>query len=215
MKKLIQFFTGILILCLTGGLLYFSGALFDTSDDVNVNSIIFQPNNLSENRVDIPIPSDQMSEINLRDKLIRNFIFEYFYVLPDANNIGTRAQHNSALSMMTTSDIYNNWKKDVATDIEFMSENKIYRTATVTDEIIPNGDYLQVNYQLKTWNESNNMNYEPEITNDVMFIKISFEPGIRETYNGNNFDANKYLDSGKNPAAVFRFRVDEIQEQTK
>ncbi len=213
MKKIMLFFIGLFILITTGGLLYFTSVIFDTTDKIEVSSFIFQPNNMSEQRVDNPIPASDISELVLRDRLIRNFVFEYFYVLPDDKNIQIRTQNNSPLSIITTPAIFKEWKSTVANEIKTMSQNKVYRLARVSSEIVQNGDYLEVPYELKTWVESNDMNYKPEITNDVFFIKISFENQFRDTLNGQEFNIQKYLDSGKNPAAIFRFRVDELKEQ--
>ena len=212
MKKLIMFFIGTLLLLLTFVALYFSGALFDASNDRKIQAFVFQPNNLSDDRIGRPVSVDQLSEKFVREKLIRKFVFEYFYVTPDIENIATRTRSDSIMAAMSGPDVFKDWKKDQAEKIENLAGKKSFRTVNIKDIIMPlNSDYWDVSYELKTWNEPNNMDLKPEIESGVLHLKISFEKGIRDQRAGSGFDVGEYLKEGGDPAAIFKFRVDEVR----
>lgn len=211
MKKIVMFFIGTLLLLLTFVALYFSGALFDASNDRYIQSFVFQTNNLSTDRIGRPVPVDQLSEKFVRERLIKKFVFEYFYVTPDVENIATRTRSDSVMAAMSAPDVFKDWRKNQATEIENLASKKILRLVTVSDEILKKGDYWEVPYTLKTWNESNNMNLAPTVKSGVLYLKISFEKGIRDQRAGSSFDIGKYLKDGGDPAAIFKFRIDEIR----
>ena len=211
MKKVIMFFIGILLLLLTFASLYFSGAIFDITDNRNINAFVFQPNNLSSDRIGRPVPLDDLSEKFVREKLIKKFIIEYFYVTPDVENIALRTRSDSVMAALSASNVFKDWKKNDAQDIQNMAQKKMLRTVTINDEILKKGDYWQVDYELTTWNEANNMNLTPNKKNGIMYIKISFEKGIRDKRAGSSFNSAKYLEDGGDPASIFKFRVDEVR----
>ena len=206
-----MFFIGTLLLLLTFVALYFSGALFDASNDRKIQAFVFQPNNLSNDRIGRPVSVDQLSEKFVREKLIRKFVFEYFYVTPDIENIAIRTRGDSVMAAMSGPDVFKEWKKDQAEKIENLAGKKSFRTVNVTDEILKKGDYWEVNYELKTWDEPNNMDLNPTIEKGTLYLKISFEKGIRDQRAGSSFDVGEYLKEGGDPASIFKFRVDEVR----
>lgn len=206
-----MFFAGLALLLLTFVTLYFSGALFDASNKRYIDTFVFQPNDLSVDRISRPIPADQLSEKFIRERLIKKFIVEYFYVTPDVENIAQRTGSHSIMSAMASPEVFKDWKNTEADTIEKLAGAKILRTVSIGDEILKKGDYWEIYYELKTWEEPNNIDVEPIIHAGIMYIKISFEKGIRNQINGQDFDVQKYLDEGKDPAAIFKFKVIEVR----
>ncbi|MBN2890934.1 MAG: hypothetical protein JXL97_03630, partial [Bacteroidales bacterium] len=175
-----MFFSGIMILLLSVTALYFSGALFDANNDRYIDAFVFQPNNLSSDRIGTPVSIDQLSDKFVREKLIKKFITEYFYVNPDVENIALRTRSDSVMAAMSGPIVFKDWKKNVAKEINTLSDKKFMRTATVVDEIIKKGDYWEVHYELKTWDKSNDMNLTPQVENGIIYLKIVFEKGVRD-----------------------------------
>lgn len=211
MRKILMFFAGLILLGLTFVTLYFSGALFDATNNRYINAFVFQPNNLSVDRIGRPIPVDELSDEFIRKRLIKKFIIEYFYATPDVEDIAQRTRSNSVLSAMATPLVFKEWVNGEAKDIETLAGYKSLRTVTVADEIIPQGDYWEVRYRLKTWDTPNDMDLEPRFEDGIVYIKISFEKGIRDQINGQDFNVNKYLKDGKDPAVIFKFKVEEVR----
>jgi hypothetical protein len=110
-----------------------------------------------------------------------------------------------------------------------MSDKKMFRIVRVRDDgialynKIDNGDtdkepesvYYKVRYYTSTWTESNMLGKEPLYDQGTMYLEIKFEPGLRKTIDGKNYDIRKYLESGKNPAGLFKFRVINIEDSVK
>lgn len=202
---------GILLLVLSFATLYFSGALLDAGGNRYIDAFVMQPNNLSTDRIGRPVPMEQLSEDFIRERLIRKFLHEYFYVNPDIENIALRTRANSIMAAISHPDVFNAWRQNEAEDIEKLATKKYMRTVGVRDEILPRGEYYEVFYTLYTWEFANNMELAPIAENRVMYIKIAFEKGVRETRGGGSFDVQEYLQDGGDPAAVFKFRVDEVK----
>jgi hypothetical protein len=211
MHKLIMFFAGLILLMLTFAALYFSGALFDAGSKRQIKSFVFQPNDLSVGRIGRPIPVDELSEKFILERLIKKFVFEYFYATPDVENIAQRTRGNSILSAISAPDVFQEWKNTEAKEIEKLAGEKMLRMVRVADEILLKGDYLEVYYELITWDEPNNMNLGPKVENAIIYIKISFGQGVRDRINGRKFDVQKYLNGGGDPAAIFKFTVDGVR----
>ena len=126
-------------------------------------------------------------------------------------NIANRTRSHSVMSAMASPAVFKDWKNVEAATIEKLAGSKIFRTVSVADEILQKGDYWEVYYELTTWEEPNNMELEPIIHGGIMYIKISFEKGIRDQINGQDFNVQKYLNEGKDPAAIFKFKVEEVR----
>jgi hypothetical protein len=206
-----MFFAGLALLLLTFATLYFSGALFDAGNKRYISAFVFQPNNLSAYRIGHPLPLDRLSDKFVREKLIKKFVVEYFYVTPNLANIERRARANSVMAAMASPAVFKEWIKTEADVIEKLSGKKMMRTVAVADEIIQKGDYWEVYYKLKTWDVPNDMDAQPVVSDGVMYLKLSFDKGVRDKINGQDFDAQKYLGKGGDPAAIFKFTVEEVQ----
>jgi hypothetical protein len=216
MKKVWMFFSGLLILLLAVTLLYFTGAIYDASDKMQTISVVFQPNDLSTARIGKPLALDELSEKFIRERLIRKFVNEYFYVLPDAEDIAKRTGRNSTLGIMMSADAFDTWRRGIGEEIQKLADANALRTVRITDEIVrhPDSDYWDVAYELKTWENSNNMDLQPTITNGIMHIRLypEFRRELLETRpDGSEFDIAKYLENGGDPSVIFKFRVAEVR----
>lgn len=210
MKKLIMFLAGLMLLVLMFGALYFTGAIYDAGSRTEIDTFFFQPNNLSSMRVGVPASPEELGESKVRDRLIGKFITEYFYATPDAENIARRTRPGSPMSQMTTATVFNAWQNGEAQVIQELAGKKAMRMATVIGEIRnPVGSkYYEVDYELKTWATPNDLSSHPSVSRGTMFLDITYEPGIRESIR--EAGIHKYLDDGGDPAALFKFRVNEI-----
>ena len=206
-----MFFTGIAILLVAFTIMYFASVMFDVSYNSSVNAVIFQPDNLSKNRIKQPVSASKLSD-NIEEKLIKKYVTEYFYVIPDAENVALRSRNDSILAALSAPTVFRNWQKTVVPKIQEMAGDKILRDVKITNEIVKQGDYWQVHYELKKWDKPNIINAQPIISSGIIYLKTDFEPGLRETRGGKNFDMNKYIKSGGDPAALFKFRVTEVKE---
>ena len=62
-----------------------------------------------------------------------------------------------------------------------------------------------MSYYMQTWNEPNKMGTIPVFEQGTMYIEAVFSPGVIDS-----IDIQKYLESGKNPVGLFKFRVTNI-----
>ncbi|MBQ2017563.1 MAG: hypothetical protein II208_03510, partial [Alphaproteobacteria bacterium] len=56
---------------------------------------------------------------------------------------------------------------------------------------------------------------KPQITRGTMFMDILFLPEMRKSMNNGKLSIEKYLESGKDPVAVFSFRIRDITTQAE
>lgn len=221
MRKIISFFIGLILLVLVIAMLFLTSAVYDTGARETIETYFFQTNNLSMERPGTPIRATDINETVLREMLIKKYVTEYFYVIPDVENVAVRTGARSTLARMSSANVFNNWTSREAETIEKMAGNKMMRTVTIDGQIFKpaDSDYWIVPYMLKTWENTNDMAATPEITRGMLQMSISFEPGIRETLNGTTLNLGKYLqcsynrfEVGCDPAIIFRFRVDDLEQ---
>ena len=211
MKSTKIYFLGIMLLLLSCAALYFTGALFDTAGNRYIEAFIMQPNNLSGERIGRPVQIEQLSEKFIRERLIRKFMHEYFHVNPDTENVTARMRGDSVMAALSYPAVFGEWKRTEGANIEKLAAKKNMRTVSIADEILKKGEYWEVAYTLYTWDAPNNMELAPTADTGIMHIKFDFEKGVREQRNGRSFDAREYLQSGGDPAAIFKFRVGEVK----
>ena len=223
MKKLIMFFGGLFLIALTLCMLFLASAIYDSARKSSVDTYFFQRNELSEMRPGTPETAVQIGETAMREMLIQKYVNEFFYAIPDAENIANRMRRTSALAQMSTPDVYKLWLNTEAPLIQALSEQKMMRMVKIDGEIYkPAGsDYWVVPYILSTWDTSNDMDTEPIITRGTLLMDVIYEPGIRETIGGNTFDVGNYLkhsyngfEYGYEPAIIFKFRVVHLEHVT-
>src|SRR5574344_3122530 len=114
MKKLTIFLFGSFLLVIAAGLAVIGAKIFDVSRNFSVNSVIFQPADLSRDRIEKPLPLHVLSDDFIRDNLIKKFVYEYFYIVPDSGNIKKRRIPRSTLAEMSSESVFNQLNNDFA-----------------------------------------------------------------------------------------------------
>ncbi len=214
MKKLIMFLAGFMLLVLMFGAMFITGAIYDAGEKYSIVPYFFQINNRSSMRPGAPLRPSEIGDAAVRDMLIKKYVVEYFYAIPDAENIARRTLGTGTIARMSTLAVFNAWKDGEADTIQSLAEDKALRLVTVFDEIYKmddQSDYWIVEYELKTWLHPNDLGAAPVVTRGRMFLNIQYKPGIRKDMGKRTI--GEYLESGDDPAAVFRFRVDDVVVQ--
>jgi hypothetical protein len=223
MKKLIMFLGGLVLIALTLGMLFLTSAIYDSVRGTQIDTYFFQRNNYSAERTGAPETPGEIGETTMREMLIKKFVNEYFYVIPDAENIARRiSKSTSVLYKMASPAVFSAWQGGEAETIQDMADHRKMRIVEIDGEIfMPSGsDYWVVPYVLYTWDESNDMAAAPTVSRGQLLMNVSFEMGLRETVGGEPFDVGKYLKDGYNtfesanePAAIFKFRVNDLEDK--
>lgn len=213
MKTFISFLIGIILFATLAIIALTGSKSFDASRDFSISSVIFQPADLSRDRIEKPIALDALSDEFVRDNLIKKFVYEYFYVIPDTDDIDRRRESSSVLYRMSEPSVFNEWDDTIAEDIDKMASQNMLRRVVVNNiDLPPSSEYYQISYDLLTWDVANDITRAPKIEKDKkMSIRLEFEKGQRQYQtNGARFDIKKYLSDGGDPATIFRFRVQEV-----
>jgi hypothetical protein len=214
MRKLTSFLIGLCLLAITFAVVFFTALTYRASESVSIKSYIFQTNNSAGLRVGALQDINDISAIDLRNKLIKKYVSEYFRVVPgDSSTI-----NRPILKNLSSAYAYNQWLNGEAKDIEKMALNKMFRTVRVMDDGIKTIDkpadydyysdeiaqpiFYEIHYFTETWKDSNIMMIEPEPGQGYLYIQARFKPGIDETK-----DIKKYLENGENPVGLFMFEV--------
>ncbi len=220
MRKLITFIFGLVLLALTVAMLFLVSAIYDTGARTSIETYFFQTDNLSVMRPGAPVRESEMGETAMRDMLIKKFVTEYFYAIPDVANIEHRMGKNSTMFYMSDPRVFNAWLDGEAAGIQSMADHGMMRTVAIDGEIYkePDSDYWVVPYVLYTWTKPNDMSISPQVTRGVLLMNVLYQPGIRDNIDAKAFDAGKYLKRGYNdfgleldPSIVFKFRVMDLE----
>ena len=118
MKKLIMFLAGLMLLVLTFGALYLGGAIYDAGEKRSIDTFFFQPNNLSADRPGELLTAAEMGESRILNMLVDRYVTEYFYVIPDRENIARRTRSDSVLARLSGADVFRTWQNTVANEIQ-------------------------------------------------------------------------------------------------
>ena len=223
MNKLMSFFGGWILLAAVFAMVVLSALIYRANENSSVKSYMFQMNDWSNERLGILQNINEISANDLRNRLIKKYVSEYFKVVPGEINVTSQ---RPILRMLSTPEAFSQWEKDEAQTIEKMSEQKMFRMVTVDDAGIAlntneniqynqNGNaekvYYVVRYYMSTWAESNVMATEPVLEQGTLFLEARFSPGIREHDGfGNKINVRKYLEEGNNPVGLFKFTVTNI-----
>ena len=223
MKKLIMFFGGLVLIALTIAMLFLTSAIYDSVAKTSIDTYFFQTNLQSAMRPGAPETPSEIGETAMREMLIKKYVNEYFYAIPDVENIASRMTTKSTLARMSGRNVFNHWRDTVGADIQALAEQRKMRTVDIDGEIYKpaGGDYWVVPYTLYTWEYANDMNMAPAITHGTLLIEVRYESGVRETMGGDTFDVGKYLkdgynkfESGYEPAVIFKFSVTNLENVT-
>lgn len=218
MRKIQAFFTGILLLLIVFAMLVVVSFIYRAFDGSSIKTYIFQMNNSANQRVGVLQNINDISDNDLRNRLIKKYVSEYFKVIPGDNNVTNRP----ILLQMSSPAAFSQWDSMEAPKISEMSEKNMFRMAKVSDggiEILNNEDnidynsavkaehvYYLVHYDTYTWAQSNVMETEPQHDQGVIYIEARFKPGIKPDIT----NVREYLESGGNPASLFMFEVTNI-----
>ena len=207
MKKILMFFAGLLLLVLVFGAIFLTGAIYDAGEKRTVDTYFFRPNNLSTERPGELEPLSDIGDTRLIDMLITRYVAEYFGVLPGGDYTGTS---NNMLAGTSSQSVFRDWQANVAPESQNMATKGMMRTATVVGDITRpgDGDYWRADYELRTWQTPNNLATGPVVTTGTVFLKVRYEPGIRDTRL--EYGLHRYLEEGGDPAGFFKFMVQEV-----
>ncbi|MBR6009799.1 MAG: hypothetical protein IKP35_00055 [Alphaproteobacteria bacterium] len=225
MNKLFSFFGGLILLAAVFAMLVLSALIYRANENSSVKSYIFQMNDWSNERLGILQNINDISANDLRNRLIKKYVSEYFKVIPGEIDVTKRP----VLRMLSTPEAFSQWEQGEAQTILKMSEQKMFRMVTVDDTGIavnsnenvqydPSGNaekiYYVIRYYMSTWAESNVMATEPVLEQGTLFMEARFSPGLREHDGfGNKINIRKYLEEGNNPVGLFKFTVTNIGDK--
>ena len=213
MNKIVSFLSGLFLLVITFIIVVLVALVYRANERSSIKSYIFQTNNMANQRVGELQDINDISAEDLRNKLIKKYVSEYFKVIPEEKNVENR----SVLEALSGSTAYKQWQDGEARTIAAMSEKNMFRIVHVYDDGIAalnrpadynyNDEFLRpiyysVRYYTETWEASNNMALTPTIEQGTIYIEAFFRPGIRK-----DRDVQKYLQDGKNPVELFGFEV--------
>lgn len=210
MKKFWLFLSGLLLLLLMFTALFFAGAIFDVGQKINIETYFFQPEENYIKRPGTPLSPQDFGMQNMRDLLIQRYLTEYFYVIPNTDDITQRIEGRGALPKLSTEAVFEKWVKDIAPQIQSMAEKNMLRTVEVlgVNQAPKSPNYLQVEYELKTWGKSNDFSVAPETERGVAYMQIEFKP--EQKIEIGKKSATDFLENGGDPIAIFDFRVDDL-----
>lgn len=204
-----MFFAGLVLLCLTCGMIVISAAMYDTASQQSIDTFFFQPANLSSQRIGVPAAISDLSDDKIRQMLVEKFVTEYFYVIPDMVNVTQRLAGEIGLRKMVSESVFKQWLNTVGKEISQMASNKSMRMVRVIDMYLPVGseDWWTVTYELTTWEKPNELIQDPVITRGQMSVNMRYEHGFWKDSNGHDIDIGAQLEAGVDPSTLFKFRV--------
>ena len=194
--------------------------VYRANERSSIKSYIFQMGNGANQRVGELQNIENMSEKELKNKLIKKYVSEYFKVIPGETNVEQRRIINA----LCFGSACEQWKKEEAKNIADMAAKRMFRMARVNDNDImvlhrttetPDVAarvYYMVQYTLITWPESNAMDVNPIYDQGTIYLETEFAPGLRDhdKYN-KKINIKKYLESNEgSPVELFRFKVTNV-----
>lgn len=207
---------GFVLLIITFIIIVLTALIYRAYNRSSVKSYIFQMNNFANQRVGELQDINDISDEDLRNKLIKKYVSEYFKVIPGEADVDKRP----VLRDLSGADAYRQWQNGEARTIASMSAKNMFRMVRVHDDGIATLNrpadydykdgvykriYYSVRYYMETWDATNQMGIEPTSSQGTIYIEAIFSPGIKK-----NIDIQKYLESGENPVGLFKFEVTNI-----
>jgi len=213
MRKIIGFFAGISMLALVLALVYTSVRIYNYAKGARIETVLLQPADLWQNRIDAPIPLANVPEGWLRNKLIVKFLSEYLGVTPNASELSVRETSRGTLYLLSSRDVMAKWSKEIKPELENMANEKKMRAVIVNEAAIKMMDeYFVIPFWTKTWEAANDLDAMPAISGrKEMYIRLRFNKRVRGSESGGDFDAGKVMDRGYPASAIFEFMVDEVE----
>lgn len=216
MNKIVSFLSGLVLLVITFVIVVLVALVYRANERSSIKSYIFQTNNSASQRVGELQDINDISAEDLRNKLIKKYVSEYFKVIPGENDVEKRP----VLDALSTGTAFKQWQDTEAKTIAEMSAKNMFRIVHIYDDGIAalnrpadynyNDEFLKkvyysVRYYTETWAASNKMAITPTTDQGMIYIEAVFRPGIRD-----DIDIQKYLQDGKNPVQLFQFKVTNI-----
>ena len=214
MNKIKSFFVGCMLLIIGFAMIILVALVYRANEQMSIKSYIFQMNNSANQRVGELQDLNDISANDLRNKLIKKYVSEYFKVIPGDTDVMKRP----IIERLSSSNVFNKWKETEAQTITELSDEKIFRIVRVQDDGIATitqqqsesdeqNAYYAVRYHMYTWSEPNKMGLKPKYEQGTIYMEIRFEPGIRETIHGKKLNLKEYLEAGRKPVGLFMFKV--------
>jgi len=215
MNKIKSFFIGLILLITTFIVVLLAALVYRANERTSVKSYIFQMGNFANQRVGTLQDINEISTNDLRNKLIKKYVSEYFKVIPGEADVTKRPVLYSL-----GENTFEQWKKTEAKTIADMSAKKMFRMVRVSDDGImllnkqdikystkdeAESVYYEVRYRMATWMESNRMETEPIYDQGTIYLEARFKPGIKP-----GISVRKYLEEGEDPVGLFMFEVTNI-----
>lgn len=230
MKRILNFFVAVLLLALTLGMIVMAVTIYYAGNKSHTTTKFFSVNALQDERIENPKTTDDLGDIVVRNMLVEKYVTEYFYVIPDVQNVEQRIQgyytklypckwclfdKDAMHPKLITTPLYGmgtpafkQWKESEALKIEQLAKNGALRTVDVINIDVGETGYLIVDYELKTWFTGNNMYETPTTTKGRLYMDIEYTPGTKQTT-----ETLQRLEDGWDAASAFNFAVrDVIQE---
>ena len=205
MKKLIMFFAGLLLMVLMFAALFFAGLIHDTGAKTTIDTYFFQPSDDYTNRPGVPVSPAELGDDGIYNLLLERYITELFYVTPDSSLIKSRIAGETSLMRMSTRAAFDTWLQQIAPELERLASARALRTVRIVDTWAESDKYTGVEYELQTWDKPNNFSVQPTLSRGIIYLDIYYQAGMRESIGGQS--PTDYLESGGDPAAVFRFGI--------
>lgn len=231
MMKIKSFFTGIILLAAVFAMVFLAALIYRASERSSVKSYIFQMGNFASERIGELQNVNDMTENDLRNKLIKFYVSEYFKVIPGDKNVTNRP----VLDMLSSDAVFRQWQQGEAQTISDMSEKNMFRMVRVMDDGIATYNkpkdssdnselgesvYYMVRYYSSTWPESNLLGVQPVYEQGTIYLEVLFEPGLKDHFikgrsAGKKINVREYLESGQNPVGLFKFYVNNIGDSAQ
>ena len=217
MNKIKSFFFGCAFLGIVFAMVFLVALVYRANERASIKTYIFQTGDFANQRVGELQDINDIKTEDLRNKLFKKYVSEYFKVIPGDTSVTNRP----ILKNLSTDGVFKKWENGEAKNIASMSDKKMFRMVRVHDKDIKflkgkkdvnysTSDtaekiYYEIRYHMATWSESNRMGIQPVYEDGTMFIEARFKPGIRP-----DISVREYLESGKDPVGLFMFEVTNV-----
>jgi hypothetical protein len=207
MKKILSFLSGFIIIMIVIATVNISLRLFNYISFQKINTVLMQPSELWQNRIETPVALSDMSDDYIKSQLITKFVTEYLKVIPVPGEISART--NQTLQFMATPNVLKKWEYSVKPGlIRMASEKQMRRVYIDANKISIRGDYYVVPFTTQTWVQTNNLNILPVTdSGQEMYLKVNFNKKVRDKMFGR--DPSFALDHGIPAFSIFEFVVTE------
>ncbi|MBR3511230.1 MAG: hypothetical protein IKN73_04175 [Alphaproteobacteria bacterium] len=198
-------------------IVFFTALIYRANEESYVKTYMFQMDNSPRRRIGALKDLKKINPQDLLNKLIHEYVSEYFRVIPSDPDIMSR----TIITKLSYPEAFKIWSETEAKTINKMSAEKMFRLVEFPENSIeamnkPSGyDYLPdqivkpvyyaVHYDTVTWTEPNAMDTQPVREHGTLYIEVNFKPGIWPHMN-----VPQELIQGTNPVELFEFKVSNI-----